>query len=275
MNLFKIPSEQPPFNTESRLKEWLVRLIININAALEDARQYLTGIDSQIASIESDVATNASNIATNSSDIDAIELALPGMVADTSYRLTAISPAVDSAYRGWRDNISPIVVKGSGSNNPTWSVFRNGIYAYEFIGTGTSLKEFWSVFHIDHDYLVGSNMYPHVHFAVGNTNATGVVKWFMEYTVAKGHQQSAFAATTTVSQTISIDGTPYKHYVCELSAGISSAEFEPDSMILIRFYRDPADAGDTFAASVWGFTSDLHYQFDRYGTKNKAPNFYS
>jgi hypothetical protein len=260
MNILKIPSEQPPAGTESRLKEWLARLVVGINASLESVRLYLVGIDDQIEVINN--------------DIDVIEAALPIMVSDTATRLTAIAPAIDVAEQGWRDIVASIVVKGSGGKNPSWSVFRQGISSYEFIGTGAKLKEFWSVFHIDHDYKVGSAVYPHVHFAVGNSVATGNVKWFMEYTIAKGHKQSAFGATTVVSQVISIDGTPYRHYICEFAAGITSVELEPDAILLFRFYRSPADLQDTFQASIWAFASGLHYKFDRYGTRHKSPDFY-
>jgi len=186
--------------------------------------------------------------------------------------------AIAATDVGWRDNIVDIVVKGSGANSPAWSIIRDGIYGYEFNGTAT-LHEFWVKFHIDHDYKLGSAIFPHVHFCIGNSANTGNIKWFFEYTIAKGHQQatgSDFAATTTVSQVQAITaGSQYKHYVCEYSTGITDAKLEPDSIIMMRIYRDGADAGDTFPDSVWGICADLHYQFDRYGTLNKAPDFYA
>lgn len=192
-------------------------------------------------------------------------------------RLPGIAPAIDDAGVGWRDNIVDIVVKGSGSKSPSWTVIRNQIFGYEFLGNGL-MQEFWVKFHIDHDYKMGTPIYPHVHYCTGNTTATGNVKWFFEYTIAKGHQQgtdSVFAATTTVSQVTAMSGIAYHHCVTEYTTGITDPKIEPDSIIMIRIYRDSSDAQDTYNNSVWAICADLHYKFDRYGTLNKSPNFYA
>lgn len=180
---------------------------------------------------------------------------------------------VGSSY-GWRDMISDLQVKGSGVNNPTWATFRNGISAWTF-SAGT-MNEVWSAFHFQHDLAVGTEIYLHVHWAP-STTSTGVVRWGFEYTYADGHQQgsnSDFPATTTVyvNQTIG-SNLQYRHHVAETTA--ISGSFEPDGLILVRIFRDAADGADTFPDTVCAFTADVHYQVDRYSTKNKAPNFYT
>lgn len=181
---------------------------------------------------------------------------------------------IDNAY-GWRDLTSAITVRGNGSANPSWSTFRNGISAYEF-QTGRR-EEFWLTFHIDHDYAMGTKVFPHVHWST-NSTATGTVRWGIEYTVAKGHAQSSgsiFGPTSIIyADTVVSSGDQYKHFVTEISEAnaIPATLLEPDSLILVRFFRD--GVGDSFPGSIHGFTADVHYQVARIATKNKSPNFF-
>jgi hypothetical protein len=184
---------------------------------------------------------------------------------------------VDSVF-GWRDLFGPIEVRGGGSS-PEWDVFRNGISAYYWRPTGGA-RSAWVNFHIDHDYAVGTKAFPHIHFAVTTTDG-GNVRFGIEYTVAKGHQQasgSVFGPTTTVfvQGTVVAGGADqFKHFVIETSEAdaIPATQLEPDSMILMRVFRDTGVAGN-FAGNVFVFQADLHYQIGKFATPNKAPNFY-
>jgi hypothetical protein len=178
----------------------------------------------------------------------------------------------------WKDNIAPFVVKDtSGLNNPSWGALFNGMQGLLF--SASSMNQVWVDFHVDHDYALGTNVYPHIHWTP-TTTGTGVVRWGIEYSVAKGHQQGAssvFPATTTVyvEQTISA-ASQWMHFVAEVSDvnAIPSTNIEPDTVIKIRIFRDAAHANDTYAADVHAWQSDLHYQMNALGSKNKAPNFY-
>jgi hypothetical protein len=66
------------------------------------------------------------------------------------------------------------------------------------------------------------------------------------------------------------------HYVAELSDAdaVVTDNIEPDSLILVRFYRDPADVADTFGASTWLLSIDCHYLADRFSTPLKSPPFF-
>lgn len=200
-----------------------------------------------------------------------------GTMALSPTTLTAIGTDTSATY-GWRDLTAAFVVRGTGLNNPTWGTFRNGIAGYLF--SPSTMKEVWSNFHIDHDYAMGTVVFPHIHWAP-NTTSTGTVRWGVEYTVAKGHQQGAdstFGATTTVyiNQTVSTP-SQYQHFVAEVSLAdaIPATLLEPDSVIMVRFFRDAANAADTFPDDVFGFFGDLHYQSNRFSTVNKAPNFFA
>lgn len=177
---------------------------------------------------------------------------------------------------GWTDYLSSISAgKAVGANAPTWSAFRGNIDAYEF-DAGT-MNEIWMVFHINHDYKLGSAIYPHIHWSP-NTINTGVVRWGFEYMYAKGHSQASFPASTTVyvEETIS-SNSQYLHIISEVSDAnvIPSTGVETDGIVLMRVFRDAAHANDTFPDAVHGFFVDLHVQIDKLSTKNKSPDFFN
>lgn len=173
----------------------------------------------------------------------------------------------------WDDITGEINVRGLGSNNPAWAAFQNGVYAYQF--SASTMMEVWIDFHIKHDIAPGTLLYPHVHWSTTGTN-TGVARWGFEYTVAKGHQQQAFPATTTVYVEQAFTGTTRTHMIAEVSEAnaIPSTNIEVDSLVMMRVFRDAAHVNDTLTDAAFLFMVDLHYQKQYLGTKNKSPNFY-
>lgn len=174
---------------------------------------------------------------------------------------------------GWRDNIVSINPRLGAPNSPELNLFKDGIYHYSFFAG--QLTEAWANFHVDHDYKLGSPIYPHVHWSI-NTASLGTVRWGFEYQIAKGHQQMAFTDSVIVYVEQESLGIPYMHYVAEVSDQdvIPGTLIEPDTIISIRLFRDGANVNDTMNDDVFGITIDLHYQADRSTTKNKSPNFY-
>jgi hypothetical protein len=172
---------------------------------------------------------------------------------------------------GWNDITSEITVKGSGANNPSWATVRNGLNAYIF--SATVMQEAWVNFHIPHSYTPGTNIFLHTHWVNPGTN-TGVVRWGFEYSFAKGFGQEIFPATTTVYVEQAPTGQ-YYHMVAEISAGILSTALEVDGILMVRVFRDAANAADTCTDAVALLTADVHHQTSRWATKNKAPNFYN
>lgn len=175
--------------------------------------------------------------------------------------------------KGWRDNVVSLDVQLGNPDAPALNLFRDGIHAYNFFAG--QMSEAFASFHVDHDYALGTKLYPHIHWAI-NSNAVGTIRWGIEYTVAKGHSQMAFGPTTTVYVEQTTDGTPYKHYISEVSEAnaIPGLMIEPDTLILARFFRDGEHANDTLEADAFVFCVDLHYQAERATTPNKAPNFF-
>lgn len=158
---------------------------------------------------------------------------------------------------------------GTGVNAPTWAVIQGGVYGYTF--SATAMNEAWVSFHLPHDYMPGTVMYPHFHWASVGTG-TGVVRWGFEYTLAKGYNQQAFPASTTIFVEQAGAGIALRHMIAEamLANAIPATNLEPDVIIMVRIFRDGAHANDTLIDATFGFECDLHYQVGRASTKNRT-----
>ena len=170
---------------------------------------------------------------------------------------------------GWDDIIGPFAAgKTTSANDPTWAVFRNGVYAYSF--AQNQVQELWLVFHVNHGYTPGTKLYPHVHWATAGTN-TGVVRWGIEYTIAKGYSQQAFPASSTIYLEEAASATPYMHQITETTEpnAIPATNVEPDSIILIRVFRDGTHANDTCTDDAFGLQMDIHFQRNGVSTMNR------
>ena len=147
-----------------------------------------------------------------------------------------------------------------------------GLYAYNF----DEGHDRFINFHIKHDIEVGSQVYPHVHWAPETTMVAGeVVSWEFMFNAPKGFHQgeSFFAAPTTIVFNYTADGTELagEHLITECSDIDSILAPEVDSVLYARVTRN---AG-TYGGGVFGIKADLHYRKGRMSTKNKAPDFYT
>ena len=190
--------------------------------------------------------------------------------------------AYPSTTVGWKD--IPQVPQPLGANpvDPTESLIdASFMRAFEFTdATASNEKEIYYNVHINHDYVMGTRVYPHVHWLCGNTTATTIIGWSWLYSVAKGHAQQAFNPTgTRISKGTTLVGTAYEHYVSEVSDAdaIPATNLEPDSVIQLKLIRDSANVygtGDNSTVSAWLIFVDAHYLSTEGGTPLKAPPFF-
>lgn len=171
---------------------------------------------------------------------------------------------------GWTDIPIEITVKGSGVNDPSFTVFRNGIQAYEFVGTPDgAMRQVWGTIHIPHQITPGTGIYFHIHWAPNAASSSGNVKFNFEYTYASSG--SAFPATQTVS-VVQAMPAQYTHTITEIAAPVLTGSLEVDGNVLVRMYRNPADVQDTSTNSAFVFLMDCHVNISKFATKyrNKA-----
>jgi len=188
---------------------------------------------------------------------------------------------------GWRDIIGEVKVLSPGASDPSFAVFRDSLRQFSF--SNVILNEVFVTFHIPHDYVPGSDIFIHAHWAQnvvdtgGPAGAPGDVKWQFEVSYAKGHNQSVFPAsiTTYVIQTAS--NIQYQHLIAEVQLSSSSPTglqidsniLEVDGIILVRAFRDPGDASDTLDKVPFFHYCDIHYQSTNIATKGKSPDFWT
>ena len=184
----------------------------------------------------------------------------------------------------WADLIGPVIVDAAGANAPTLGAFIGGSVRRWAFSAGDKAD---CEFHIPHDYLPGSDMYIHVHWAHNGTTISGNFVGTFVYTYAKGHNQAVFGAEKTVSvsyATVNIATTPrYQHRIEETQLSINggsatlldSSLIEVDGVIGVNYTQTtiPTITGGT-PNEPFVFFIDIHYQSTGIGTKQRAPNFY-
>lgn len=180
---------------------------------------------------------------------------------------------VDSFYaQGWDDyHIIWDALTSGGSAKPTLKVFRGSLERVAFAGSG-AVEELFGVIHINHEYIQGTDIHLHVHWSHIIASPSGDVVWNIDYSIAKGHDQAVFPAPTTLQFTQTA-GAQYTHQIIEDAVGISGTNIEPDTILLIRLYRDSTDVGDTFVNDAYLLTVDAHIQVDDRATREKVNPF--
>ena len=186
--------------------------------------------------------------------------------------VTKYVKATNNKLVGFNDfNIIWSPVNSSGATKPNFSTFRGSLSAAAFAGTGGTVMDLHGCVHINHEIVFGSAISFHVHWSHIIGAPTGNVVWQIDYSVAKAFGVQAFPAPTTITLTQAA-GTQYYHHVIE-GSDIVNSDIEPDSVIMVRFYRDPGHASDTFANDAYFVNLDIHVSVDGMATNEKARPF--
>lgn len=187
----------------------------------------------------------------------------------------------DSPDFGWADILGTVFVEAANPTAAGFNTYKGGLKGYQFnVGDEAHVN-----FHIPHDYVMGSDMYIHVHWSHNSTLVTGgSVTWGIELSYAKGHDQEVFGDNKTVLITENASLSQYRHMIAEEQMSISGGAaamldtdlIEVDGIIMCRLFlssNDMTSSGavpDPFAHFV-----DIHYQSTGVGTKQKAPDFWT
>lgn len=169
------------------------------------------------------------------------------------------------------DDVGPtsITVGNTGANNPAYTTYNSAFRAYEFVGTGATIKEMSMGFQLPHRAIVNSPIKPHLHLYIPNDVNGGTIKFTFDYLWAN-------VGTTGAMNGLSVTGT----VVRPPNAGVANNEILSfglitpwngdvgglSSVIMARVYRNPVDPADTFESSVWLKSADIHYQSNTLGT---------
>jgi hypothetical protein len=186
---------------------------------------------------------------------------------------------------GWRDILGNMRPDTGGVNSPTLAVVRGGSCREFFYAVNDKMDK---DYHIPHDYLLGSDVFIHIHWGHNGTAISGNFTVTYSYSYAKGHNQAIFPAEKSVVMTyatVNLATTPqYIHRIDEVqlsSAGgsatlLDSALLEPDGVILMNMTVTviPTITGSATQNKPFISYFDMHYQSTNIATKQKAPDFY-
>lgn len=209
-------------------------------------------------------------------DLSAQQISVPG---------TSGSGIDMGGQYGWHDITAEFTARTTGAQVPSFVQYgTTGIYQYQFSNGAT--QELFIEFHIPHDYVPGSDLFIHTHWSqaavdTGGAGGTpGNVKWNYSALYAKGFNQQAFQSSPVVVSAVQTAASVARqHMIAEvqLSTGgaIGGNALEVDGVILVRMWRDPADAADTLNVAPFAHFCDLHYQSTNVATPGKAPAFYN
>lgn len=184
---------------------------------------------------------------------------------------------------GFADLLGEVFQRNTGASKPTRAVWKGGTFGFQFAAGKNEEFEF----HIPHDYVLGTEIFLHIHWGHNKTTVTGgTVTFDYELTYSKGHGQGVFG-TNAISTIVSATATTaqYSHELSEGQVSVSGGSgtqidtdgLEPDGVIKatvgVNANNLTVSSGgvpDPFIHYV-----DIHYQSTGLiGTKGKAPDFY-
>lgn len=128
------------------------------------------------------------------------------------------------------------------------------IKSFGFDGV-TQVEELFYHIDVQHDYVAGTDVVLHVHW-MPSTNGAGdvVFQWDYQWVEAGG----TFPAPTNVAcPAVAAGGTAWVDKRSEVT--ISGAGKTYNSRLLLRLFRDPANAGDTYGADAVLSSVGVHY----------------
>lgn len=229
--------------------------------------------------------TNSQVITSHDYKISRIEsggLAFPKLLLLNTAKLKLTDSQGGAEYYGWKDLLGDVTPKTSGGGSPQLATFRDGVRWFNYAAGDDGDM----VFHIPHDYVPGTDLYLHPHWAHNGTNISGSIDIRLHLTYSKGHQQAAFhddVEPHIVVSSLNLTNTPqYWHRIDEIkisqSGGsatlLNTDNIEVDGLILVHYDFDVIPTITGGSGKPFLFAFDLHYQASTPVTKNKAPPFY-
>lgn len=174
----------------------------------------------------------------------------------TTISKARISPTV------WNDLIGAATGLTVGpSGGADWAAWINGLYAWAF--DPDAIESIFVSWQATHEFKLGTDFQPHIHFCVNSTDTT-VVRWGFEYTLADIN--GVFGATTTLYTDVTLDGTANKHRIAEWDPDIAAPFAEVSGIIYARVFRDATSGNDTFTGDAYLLSVDAHAEIDTIGS---------
>ena len=183
---------------------------------------------------------------------------------------------------GFADIIGDQFTKNTGATKPTLATYTGAIQSFQFAAG----DEAYMSYHIPHDYVLGADIFLHVHWSHTATTVTGgTITFKLTSIYSKSHDQAPFSAPASGTYTGTASTVQFQQILSEIQLSASSPtglqidtdDLEPDGVVEMTFEVDVNNitvsgggVPDPFIHFV-----DIHYQTTGLiGTKAKAPDFY-
>jgi hypothetical protein len=163
--------------------------------------------------------------------------------------------------------VAPSVLYGVPST-PELEVWQGGLNAWAYYPDQT--MEAYANFSLPYDWAPGTGVRFGITWTVGNTTATGNVRFRRESSF--GTPGGAFgAAAVSGGQAAAVDGTPYKCYQLYSQVEFNDASWTPNTVLVNRFFRDGTNVLDTFEEKIYILQFLFLYQRNKFGQPNYQP----
>lgn len=121
-----------------------------------------------------------------------------------------------------------------------------------------------------HEWAIGTEIHPHVHWAK-TTSAAGGVVWEYRYAIADlAGVFGAYSAWEACDYPAPDGNTANKHAVAAWSYSDMTGRNE-SAIVLWQVRRNPAAAADTYAADARLLEFDIHYRKNKLGSASELP----
>lgn len=169
---------------------------------------------------------------------------------------------------GWRSvAVAPSVLYGVPST-PELEVWQGGLNAWAYYPDQT--MEAYANFSLPYDWAPGTAVRFGITWSVGNTTATGNVRFRRESSF--GTPGGAFsAAALSGGQAAAVNGTPYGCYQLYSQVEFYDASWQPNTVLVNRFFRDGTNVLDTFEEKIYILNFLFLYQCNKFGQPNYQP----
>lgn len=150
--------------------------------------------------------------------------------------------------------IQPLPITNSAPGTVT--VVSGGMKSFGFDGN-TITEELFYHCDVQHDYIAGGDLIFHVHWMPQNATG-GNVKWQIEYQWVEAG--ATWPAPSTLAGTTAAGTTAWADKRTDFT--IPGTGHTYDSRLMVRLFRNPTDAADTYTGDAVLSSVGMHYQAD-------------
>jgi len=179
-------------------------------------------------------------------------------------------PSILITDSNWDDlRVSLATARTSGSSSPNFTVFRNGVYVWQFISSNT--RELFFNLQFPHEWEEGTDVVPHVHFSNNRAgDGTEQISFGLEYTCANINE--SFPETTTITTSpVTVSTTQYQHQIASFGT-LSMSGKKLSTIMMCRLFRNNGIANN-YSDGIFAIDFDIHIQKNTMGSLQEINKF--